>query len=615
MALLGIPDLPLNAFEHIGDRKIKPQGGGGGFFNAVNGPVSTLLNQNATTGLGGIPLNAGDVANTVAPVVASPSTTPQFLPSAPITPGEPAAGASQIDASIRPFLTEGLKQAQEIFLRQQPQMFQGQTYVSPSEQTLAALQSQENIARGSAPTLQAAQGAFLRGLTEQSAAAPMYQNIYGAAGFQPGVDVYGQVAGGRLVNPATGLAQNLYGQAGTQPGAGIYEQAAQGGMQVAGQPQLQNLYGQAGIQPGQRVFGQAAGGEFGNIATGQLANIAGGGFLNANPFQQQMMQAATRPLEQQFSQQVLPGISSLYSKSGRLGSGAMERALGTATEGFGRALGDVTSNLAGSQFQQERQLQQQALGQLAGVSAQDIQTRLAGAGALEQAQRAATSQQAGIAGQLAGLSAQDIQTRLAGAGGLQQAQAQGIAQQSGLLGQIGGFTQQDIANRLAGATGLQGAQQAALGAQLQAAGGVGTSQYQELQRQLSASAAAPQIYAQQFLPSQQLAQVGGAREAIAAQPLQEEMARFSYGQRLPYEQLSGYLSSVYGSPLGSFGTPAPQPQYTNNTVGALGGALGGGIGGYALGSMLPSSFLGGYGGAAGGALGAIGGGLLGGGFF
>lgn len=29
-ALLDIPDLPIHAFEHIGDRKIKPQGGGGG---------------------------------------------------------------------------------------------------------------------------------------------------------------------------------------------------------------------------------------------------------------------------------------------------------------------------------------------------------------------------------------------------------------------------------------------------------------------------------------------------------------------------------------------------------------------------------------------------------
>ena len=318
---------------------------------------------------------------------------PSFLPSEPITPGAPAAGASQIDATIRPFLTEGLRQAQEIFLRQQPSMFPGQTYIPPSEQTLQALQQQENIARQPSPFLGAAQGAYMQSL-------------------------------------------------------------------------------------------------------GGLSGTAAGQYLNANPYQQQMMAAATRPLTQAFSEQVLPGISSLYSKSGRLGSGSMERALGTVSEQYGRSLGDITSNIAGQQYQQERGLQQQAALQLANLAQ-----------------------------------------------------------------------------------------------------------------------AAPQIYGQQFIPSQQLAQVGAQREAIAAQPLQEQMSRYAYQQRLPYEQLSGYLSSVYGSPLGQFGTPAPQPQFQNRAIGALGGGLAGGLGGYALGSMLPSSFLGGYGGAAGGALGAIGGGLLGGGYF
>ena len=144
-----------------------------------------------------------------------------------------------------------------------------------------------------------------------------------------------------------------------------------------------------------------------------------------------MMQAATRPLEQAFSQQVLPGISSLYSKSGRLGSGSMERALSSASEGFGRSIGDITANIAGSQYQQERGLQQQAALQLANLAQQ-----------------------------------------------------------------------------------------------------------------------APSLYGQQFIPSQQLAQVGAQREAIAGQPLQEAMNRFSYEQQLPYQQLSGFLSSVYGSPLG-----------------------------------------------------------------
>ena len=226
---------------------------------------------------------------------------------------------------------------------------------------------------------------------------------------------------------------------------------------------------------------------------GQVGQTAAGGFLNANPYQQAMMEAATRPLTQQFSQSVLPGISSLYSRSGRLGSGAMERALGTATEAYGRSLGDITANIAGSQYQQERGLQQQA----------------------------------------------------------QLAQAQ-----------------------LAGA--------------------------------------APSFYGQQFLPSQTLAQVGAQQEAIAAQPLQEQLARYQFGQQLPYQQLQGYLSSVYGTPLGSYGTQTTNaPTYQNRGAGVLGGAIAGGLGGYALGQIPGvSGFFGNQ--YAAPALGALGGGLLGG---
>jgi hypothetical protein len=224
---------------------------------------------------------------------------------------------------------------------------------------------------------------------------------------------------------------------------------------------------------------------------GQVGQTAAGGFLNANPYQQAMMEAATRPLTQQFSQSVLPGISSLYSRSGRLGSGAMERALGTATEAYGRSLGDITSNIAGTQYQQERGLQQQAQ--------------------------------------------------------LQQAQLAGLA---------------------------------------------------------------PQFYGQQFLPSQTLAQVGAQQEAIAAQPLQEQLARYQFGQQLPYQQLQGYLSSVYGTPLGSYGTQTTNaPTYQNRGAGVLGGGIAGGLGGYALGQ---ATGIGGTYGALGGA--ALGG-LLGGGFF
>jgi hypothetical protein len=164
-----------------------------------------------------------------------------------------------------------------------------------------------------------------------------------------------------------------------------------------------------------------------------------------------MLAAATRPLTQQYGEQVVPGIASLYSRAGRYGSGAMERALGGATEAYGRALGDVTSNIVGQDYARERVLQQQA--------------------------------------------------------------------------QMG---------------------QAAL------------------------AQAAPSFFQMGFLPSQALAQVGAAREQIAAQPLQEQMQRYQYSQQLPFEQLKGFLSSVYGTPMGSsqFGQ-IPQAQ-TNRTAQNLG---------------------------------------------
>ena len=290
---------------------------------------------------------------------------------------------SQIDPALRPFLTQGLERARELFLTgPQPTFFPGQTYISPSAQTEQALAQQEALATGAQPTLQQAQQAYQASL-------------------------------------------------------------------------------------------------------GQIGQTAAGGFLQGNPYQQAMLAAATRPLTQQFGEQVLPGVASLYSRAGRYGSGAMERALGGATEAYGRALGDVSANIVGQDYARERGLQQQA----------------------------------------------------------QLGQAQ-LAQ------------------------------------------------------------AAPSFYQQQFLPSQTLAQVGAAREAIAGQPLQEEMARFQFGQQQPIQSLMSYLSSVYGTPLASYGqqtTQLPENKF-------MGGLAGAGLG-YLGGSLFGGTSLTSPGQAAG--LGALGGGLLG----
>jgi hypothetical protein len=355
---------------------------------AVAQPVQAAAQTTPPSFLGGIPVGIGGQAQPTGttPMATTPSLNPATLPELRSAGG---GGTSAIDPTLRPYLELGLRAAEQQFLQNQPQFFPGQTYVSPSQQTLDALAAQEQIARQAPATLQAAQESYMRGL-------------------------------------------------------------------------------------------------------GGLGATASGAFLSGNPFQQQMIQAATRPIMQQFEEQTLPGIASGFSGAGRYGSGAMERALGRATESTARAIGDVSTNIAFQDYGAERGRQQQAI-----------------------------------------------------------------------LGQI------------------------------------------------TAAGQAPAIYGQQFLPGQQLAQIGAAREAIAGLPLQEQMQRFQFAQQAPRESLGAFLSSIYGTPMArSQYAPTPEVQ-TNRAASAFGlGALGAGIGSMiggqtgAFGFSTPQLTAGGA------ALGALGGLLL-----
>ena len=295
--------------------------------------------------LGGIPVGIGGQAQQpgTTTMAMTPSLNPASLPELRSAGG---GGTSAIDPTLRPYLELGLRAAEQQFLQTQPQFFPGQTYVSPSQQTLDALAAQEQIARSAPSSLQAAQESYMRGL-------------------------------------------------------------------------------------------------------GGLGATAGGAFLMGNPYQQMAIEAATRPIMQQYQEQTMPGIASGFSRAGRYGSGAMERAQGRAAEATGRAIGDVAANIAYTGYEAERGRQQQALTQ-----------------------------------------------------------------------------------------------------------------------QINAAQMAPQIYGQQFLPSQQLGQIGAMRETIAGLPLQEQMARFQFAQQAPVQQLQSFLSSVYGTPMAG-SQYAPTPEVRVNRAGQV----------------------------------------------
>ena len=76
----------------------------------------------------------------------------------------------------------------------------------------------------------------------------------------------------------------------------------------------------------------------------------------------------------------------------------------------------------------------------------------------------------------------------------------------------------------------------------------------------------------QNLDAQQLAKVGGAREADAMATLQSDIDRFNFEQNVDDQRLANYLSLVGG---GTVGSNTAQPVFRNRGMSALGGALGG----------------------------------------
>jgi hypothetical protein len=117
--------------------------------------------------------------------------------------------------------------------------------------------------------------------------------------------------------------------------------------------------------------------------------------------------------------------------------------------------------------------------------------------------------------------------------------------------------------------------------------------------QFSTAGLAPQLANQDYVDLQALQGVGGQVEDLTGRLMEDQAARWDFGQNSPQMNLDNYLQRL-GMVAGGAGntTSGMTPTYRNRTAGGLGGALGG--------AQLGSAF-----GPWGTAIGAIGGGLLG----
>ena len=148
------------------------------------------------------------------------------------------------------------------------------------------------------------------------------------------------------------------------------------------------------------------------------------------------------------------------------------------------------------------------------------------------------------------------------------------------------------------------AQQAVARGVTQAYAPIATSlQQQERDRQLRAATQLSPLQEQMDLRRTSaiasLGGVGAAFEDLARRQLQDQIARFQFGQQAPIQALQDYAGLV--SPIAS-GLPVSVTNAPSQQASPIAGAFGGAV----AGSALPASFLGGYGTLIGAGLGGLG---------
>jgi hypothetical protein len=144
---------------------IQPEGVGVDVFGQT---VPGSVQAGGTFGSGGTGIMAGSNLSTPQPIAPVPQqqipipggSTANLINQLPALRAT-SSGESRIDPSLRPYLELGLRRGEQLFFgEQQPSLYPGQMYVSPTQQTLDALAAQERIARESPAALQAAQQSY-----------------------------------------------------------------------------------------------------------------------------------------------------------------------------------------------------------------------------------------------------------------------------------------------------------------------------------------------------------------------------------------------------------------------------------------------------------------------
>jgi hypothetical protein len=128
----------------------------------------------------------------------------------------------------------------------------------------------------------------------------------------------------------------------------------------------------------------------------------------------------------------------------------------------------------------------------------------------------------------------------------QQNLANALSQEAGRLMYQNFGTERGLQEAAVGRLGDISQQQ--FNQQLAATQGLGSLAETQAGRQMAAAQVAPQMALADYADINQLALTGQTYEDYAKDKLNADIARFEYGQNLPYAKLESYLAGAYGAP-------------------------------------------------------------------
>lgn len=310
-----------------------------------------------------------------------------------------------------------------------------------------------------------------------------------------------------------------------------------------------------------------------------MARLYAAGNPQNNPYFQQAVQSAIRPVTENFQEQVMPGIRQGAQAAGQQGSSRQGIAEGIAARGYMNTVGDISANMGNQAYAQGLQAVQASgqLGQgLAGLGASalgqsgQIGTNLAGL----------TAQQLGQAGQLGSQLGQLNLGQMSQAGNLGAQLGQLNLNQLSQAGGLG-IDQSSLLGQQMGQAGSLGANLAGTNANLQMGlANLGSNMVQNAAGNYSQAVNQTGDAQQALMYSPNLLlQLGQQQTADAQREIDAQIARYNYNQQLPFTQISDYLQLLQGAPGGTTSSMASQSGGGNRFTGVLGGAMtGAGLG-------------------------------------